>query len=446
MPSSTATATATAARTTTVTEPRPTVAAPVIAPARLAPPDARTGSRFRRQQSARTLSDRTAFYLLASIAVTFLAASSAPTPLYAAYQAAWHFSPITTTVIFGIYALTVLAALLVVGSLSDHIGRRPVLLTTIGLQAVSMLVFTTAGDVTALIAARIVQGLATGAALGAVGAGMLDLDRVKGTITNAVAPMTGTASGALLSGALVQYLPAPEHLVYLVLFGVFVLQAIGVSRMRETSAREAGALASLRLQLGVPRAARGLLLKAVPVLVAVWALAGLYGSVGPAVVRLVTGSSSPVLGGLALFVLAASGALTVLLLRNSRPRTVMLYGTAALLAGVGVTLLGIEARSGLVFFLGALVAGSGFGAAFQGAIRTLIPLAAPHERSGLLSTIFVVCYLAMGLPAVVGGFLVVHFGLLPAARAYGIAVMVLAATALIAVARPARVKVSQPLD
>ena len=148
--------------------------------------DTRSGVRLRRLP---LLPDRAAFYLQASIAVAFLAASSAPTPLYAAYQAAWHFSPITTTVVFGVYALAVLAALLVVGSLSDHIGRRPVLLTSIALQAASMLVFTTAGSVSALMAARIVQGIATGAALGAVGAGILDIDRAKGTITNAVAPI-----------------------------------------------------------------------------------------------------------------------------------------------------------------------------------------------------------------------------------------------------------------
>jgi MFS family permease len=410
---------------------------PQAVPVRTYPATAGTGGGGRLKRLP-LLSPRAAFYLQASIAVSFLAASSAPTPLYAAYQAAWHFSPITTTVVFGVYALTVLAALLVAGSLSDHIGRRPILLATITLQAASMLVFTTAGSVSALMAARIVQGLATGAALGAVGAGMLDIDRAKGTITNAVAPMTGTATGALLSGALVQYLPAPEHLVYLVLFGVFVLQAVGVSRMRETSSREAGALASLRPQLGVPRAARGPLLRAVPVLVAVWALAGLYGSIGPAVVRLVTGRNSPVLGGLALFVLAASGALTVLVLRSARPHVVMLYGTAALLVGVGGTLLGVETRSALLFFLGAVVAGSGFGSAFQGVIRTVVPLAAPHERSGLLSTVFVVSYLGMGLPAVVGGYLVVHTGLLTASRTYGIAVMVLSATALLAVVRPRR--------
>jgi MFS family permease len=384
------------------------------------------------------LPDRAAFYLQASIAVAFLAASSAPTPLYARYQAAWHFSPITTTVVFGIYALAVLGALLTVGSLSDHLGRRPILITAIAMQAASMLVFTTAGSVSALMVARIVQGVATGGALGAVGAGLLDLDRAKGTITNAVAPLSGTAAGSLLSGALVQYLPAPEHLVYLVLFATFAVQAIGVALMRETSARESGALASLRPRLGVPRTARGPLLKAVPVLVALWALAGFYGSVGPAVVGLVTGSHSPVLGGLSLFVLAASGALAVLVLRAASPRTVMVLGTLWLIAGVGVTLLGMEQRSSLAFFAGAVIAGAGFGAGFQGAIRTVVPLAAPHERSGLLSTVYVASYLALGLPAVVGGFLVVHGGLLPAAREYGVAVMVLAAIALAALARPGR--------
>lgn len=394
----------------------------------------------------RLLPDRVAFYLQASIVVSFLAASSAPTPLYQAYQAAWHFSPITTTVVFGVYAVAVLAALLVVGSLSDHVGRRPVLLAAIGLQAASMLIFTTAGSVSALMAARVVQGIATGSALGAVGAGMLDLDRVKGTITNAVAPLIGTGSGALVSGLLVQYLPAPDRLVYLVLFGVFALQALGISRIRETSAREEGVLASLQPRVGVPRAARGPLLKALPVLIAVWALAGFYGSVGPAVADVITGSHSPVIGGLSLFILAASAGLTVLLLRNTQPRSVMLLGTASLFVGVGITLLAMDAKSSAVFFIGAVIAGSGFGAGFQGAIRTVIPLAAPHERSELLSTVYVASYLALGLPAVVGGYLVVHGGLLPAGREYGAAVMVLAALALIAVARPARHREAEPAE
>jgi MFS family permease len=265
--------------------------------------------------ATRRLPASVALYLLMSIAVTFLAGSSAPTPLYALYQAEWGFTPITTTVVFGVYALAVLTSLLTMGRLSDHVGRRPVLLVAIAVQAVTMLLFVTAHGVPELLLARIVQGLSTGAALGAVGAGLLDLDKVKGTIANGVAPLTGTATGGLLSGLLVQYLPAPTHLVYLVLCAVFILQAAGVAMMAETASPKAGALASLRPRFGVPVAARRLMLVAVPALVAVWALAGLYGSVGPAVTRIVVGSSSFVLGGLALFVLAGSGGVAVLVSR-----------------------------------------------------------------------------------------------------------------------------------
>jgi hypothetical protein len=100
-------------------------------------------------------------------------------------------------VVFGVYALAVLAALLIFGRLSDHVGRRPVLLVTLAVQAVSLVVFTTAGEVPELLAARIIQGVSSGAALGAIGAGMLDIDRPRGTLANAVSP--GMGSGAQIS-------------------------------------------------------------------------------------------------------------------------------------------------------------------------------------------------------------------------------------------------------
>lgn len=371
-----------------------------------------------------------AFALQVSIMVFLLAGSSAPTPLYARYQAEWGFSPITVTVVFGVYALAVLAALLTVGSLSDHIGRRPVLLAALAVQAVTMLVFATATGVPALVVARIVQGLSTGAVVGALGAGVIDLHRVRGTIANAVGPMTGTAVGAIGSAVLVQYLPAPTRLVYLVIFAAFVVQIVGVLLMADPSTRRPGALASLRPRFGVPPAARRAFAAAVPGLVAVWALGGFYLSLGPALTRLVIGSSSTLVGGLAPLALAGAGALSVLVLHDTAPRRVMAIGVGALLAGVALTVLAMSWHSAVVFFAGTVLAGVGFGAGFQGGLRTVVPLARPHERAGMLSTLYVVCYLAMGVPAVLGGVLVVHAGLLPAAREYSIAVMVLGAAAL----------------
>lgn len=298
-----------------------------------------------------------AFALQVSVVVFFLAASAAPTPLYALYQARWGFSPITTTVVFGIYAVAVLAALLTVGSLSDHVGRRPVLLAALAGQAAAMVVFATASGVPELMAARVIQGLATGAAAGAVGAGLLDLHRTRGTLANAVAPITGTATGSLGAGLLVQYLPDPSRLVYLILLVIFAVQAVGVLFMAESSPKRTGALASLRPAFSLPAAVRGPLLRSVPALIALWSLGGLYASLGPALVAQITGQHSFVLGGLSVAVLAGTGAASVLLLRSAPPAAVMLTACIALVAGVGITLVSVQLSSATVFFAGTVVAG-----------------------------------------------------------------------------------------
>lgn len=166
--------------------------------------------------------------------------------------------------VFGVYALAVLVSLLTLGKLSDHLGRRPVLLAALAVQAASQVVFTTADGVPALLTARVIQGLATGAALGAIGAGMLDIDRERGTYANAVSPGMGTAGGALVSALVVRYLPAPTHLIYFLLLGVFALQALGVALMRETVTPKPGALSSIAntisyLGMGLPAVIAGVL-------------------------------------------------------------------------------------------------------------------------------------------------------------------------------------------
>lgn len=385
------------------------------------------------------LSEKASFVLLASLAVSFLAGSSAPTPLYGIYQARWGFSPIMTTVVFGVYALAVLASLLTVGRLSDHVGRRPVLLVATLVQALTMLLFASASGLSTLVVARVIQGLAAGAALGAIGAGLVDLDRARGTLANSVAPMLGTATGGVLSGVMVQFLPLPDKLVYGLLLLAFAAQAIGLVLMAEPAQRRPGALASLRPQFSVPAQLHAPMLVAAPLLVASWALVGFYGSLGPALLKGMFGSGSVLLGGLTLFVLASSGAVAVLLLRAKAGREMMLTGAASLFGGVTVTLLALWLHSPLVFFLGTAVAGAGFGTGFQGAIRNLVPNAPIHARAGVLSVIFLISYLAMGVPAIAAGFRVVAtHDLLGTARELGVLVGVLALVPLVGGLRRAR--------
>src|SRR5712692_9661191 len=116
------------------------------------------------------LSPAIAFAAAAGIFVLFAAAASAPTPLYVVYQKEWGFSATTLTVIFAVYVLALIGSLLTLGALSDHVGRRPVLAGAIALEAVALVLFIIAADVTVLLVARVAQGIATGAALSTLGA------------------------------------------------------------------------------------------------------------------------------------------------------------------------------------------------------------------------------------------------------------------------------------
>jgi predicted MFS family arabinose efflux permease len=368
------------------------------------------------------------FYLLASITISFLAGSAAPTPLYPLYQSLWGLSPLMITVVFGVYALAVLTGLLIAGRVSDHLGRRPVLITATIAQAVVMLMFAAAGGAAGLVAARVVQGLTTGAALSAVGAAMIDLNKARGTVANAVAPPFGSALGGIIAGFFVQFLPAPTHLVYAALAAVFV----GLVLMKEPITPRPGVWRSLTPQLALPAAAREPLLLALPVLIAVWALGGLYACLGPMLVRAMLGSNEPLLGGLSLFVLAASGGVAVLLLQNLEARRMMVLGAAGLGVGIGIVMWAMTLDSIGLFFVGTAVAGVGFGTGFQGAVRSVVSVVGPHERAGTLSIVFIVSYISMGVPAIIAGATVRHGNLLATAQVFGAVVMALAAAALIA--------------
>ncbi|HEY1539211.1 MAG TPA: MFS transporter [Solirubrobacteraceae bacterium] len=380
------------------------------------------------------LSHPIAFGAIASILVWFAAASSAPSPLYVVYQQEWSFSPTTLTVVFAVYVVGLLGSLLVLGALSDHVGRRPVLLAAIGLESIALVIFIAAGDVTVLAIARVAQGIATGAAFTTLGAALVDLNPAhaptRAGLINGVAPLGGLAFGALGCGALVQFGPAPTHLVYAVLLTGMVVAAAVVSRMPETSARRAGARASLRPRVGVPPRLRTDFFAIVPILVASWALGGLYLSLGPSVAASLFGLDSHLIGGLVVTLLCGTGAATAFFLRAWPIERVIVTAAGLLAGGMVVTLIGVEADSAVLAAAGTVVAGIGFGASALGCFGTLARLAAPDERGELFAVALVIAYVAFSLPAVLAGFASTSFGLRPTTVVYGLAVIALGVAAL----------------
>jgi len=360
----------------------------------------------------------------------FFAASSAPTPLYHVYQQAWGFSSALLTLIFAVYALSLLATLLVFGSLSDYLGRRPVIFAALVLEILSLLLFISATDVSWLIAARVLQGIATGIATSALGAAMLDTSQTQGPLINSIAPMFGIALGALGTSALVQYAPWPMMLAYALLLAAFVGQLLYLWWVQETVTPQPGVLKTLKPALSVPSRARSTLLLVLPADIAAWALGGFFLSLAPSLLAAATGSTSVLNGGLAVAALTISGAISIMNLRLKAPRLALLVGCSFLAAGVSVVLVAVDLGWLWLFFTGTVVAGIGFGASFLGALRLLLPLAHAHERAGLMSAFLALSYLAFCIPALLAGLAVKTEGLIVTTNVYGAVVVGLALLAL----------------
>ena len=382
-----------------------------------------------------------AFWSVAVLLVLMLAASGVPSPLYRVYQEQFGFSSGVLTTIFGIYSFALLVSLLVVGGLSDHVGRRPVLVAAFVLEAAAMALFLFADGVGWLLAARVVQGLATGALTSTLGASLLDLqhpERPHGAFINSASPGLGLSLGATGAGLLVQFVGSPTDWVFGVLTVVFVLAAVGALVLPESSPQLPGARASLRPRVHVPPANRRAFVVALPLVVACWALGGLYASLGPSLVADVFGIDNHLVGGLLILALNGTGIVGSLALRTAPPQRALLVGVVVFAVGVTGTLVALFTTSAALLFTAAVVTGFGFGAAFLGAVATSTAGVAPGYRAGLLAAIFVVGYLAFSLPAIVAGIAAGHIGLTRTTEVYGAAVVVLALVALAGLLRARR--------
>ena len=381
-----------------------------------------------------TMRTTTAFWTLATILMALLFASAVPSPLYVVYQDEWGFSSITLTSVFAVYAIALLAALLVFGSISDHIGRRPTLIAALALEIVAMAAFAGAEGVGWLFAARTLQGIATGTAMGAISAALLDLQPSNrpalGALMGAVSPLSGLALGALAAGLLVDYGPDPTRFVFWLLIAGFVVALLAVFAIPETVVRDGRWRSSLRPQVAVPPEMKNAFVAAVPSLAASWALGGLILSLGASLTAGVLGESSHLAGGLPIFVMAGISALASIGLRGVAPRKTARGGLLALIAGVAVCLAALAAESSALFLVGGAIAGLGFGPAFAGVFRSLSLRAPADGRAALLSAVYVVSYLAFSVPAIIAGAAVTQLGLRDTAEIYGLALIAIAVVAL----------------
>ena len=406
------------------------------------------GARGRHFGIRRRLSAEVSLWVMIVAYLGLMVAASAPSPLYVVYQARWHFSAITLTSVFGVYALALLLTLLTVGGLSDFIGRKPVLLAGFTALAASMVVFAHADGVGWLYLGRVLQGLAAGSSLGALSAGLIDFagpNRLRfASLANSLLPSLGLALGALGAGGLVQFAPAPTVLVFVLLTALFAVVLIAVAIGPETERRQAGAMRSLVPRMRIPKRLRPEFIRTMPALFATWAQVGFTLSLTTTLAAAGFGLADHFLDALVVAAVCGSAFLATVIMRNASARRGTVLGGAALITGTAITLVSLAGPWTLVFYAGSVLTGLGLGSTLGATMRTLSMLPAHSERGEFFASVYVVGYLAFSVPAIIAGIFVVHAGLVETTVGYEVAIGLLALAAAVNALRPTGQGASEP--
>jgi predicted MFS family arabinose efflux permease len=384
----------------------------------------------------RTLPASVAYAVAAYIIGVGFFASLTPSPLYGSYSALWHFSPLTLTLVYATYAFGLLATLVFAGSVSDDVGRRPVLLVSLAALMVSTALFFFASSVAWLFVARGLQGLATGAAISSASAALLDLHPRRDAwgvgLTNAVSSSAGIALGILVVSALVELAPSPRMLPYVVLLGLLAIAFAGVYWMPEPITDRRGMRLTVQ-RLHVPASVRGPFVLAGLTALSSWSLGSLFFSLGPQLGARLFESTSAVLAGIGIVALGGAAALSQLLLGRTPNWLAACLGSVALAVGVILIVVATAAESSAVYLLGSAVCGVGFGIGFLGGLRALVVAIPAEHRASVMSAFYIVAYASLSVPAVLAGLVIGDLGLQTTFEAFGVIVMVIAlVTAVVA--------------
>ena len=383
-----------------------------------------------------------AFVVGACSLVFVFAAAGTPIPLYNLYRAQDGITNAELGTVSVGYFVAAAISLLMLGRLSNHLGRRPIAVAALASAALSCVVLMSTRGATALFVARVLQGLACGIASSGLGAYIVDSapsrPRWLPALITGSAPMIGIPIGSLACGALAEYGSAPRVLIYAIAASVLAICGVLITMSPETTRRSQGALCSLRPRIEVPPGAKRLLTAAGAALVATWSLGGFYQAFGPSIVAEYLGTPSPLMA-------AAVFSSFMVLSPAGGPLSGVVSPASALRLGMIVFVLSL---AGIVFsmqigavvpFIGAtLVAGMANGLASTAAIRGLLTRTTTSGRAGLLSTIYLISYSGAALPGIVAGRLAATWTLFHIALGYAGLGVIGAAVAIFASRGPPR--------
>lgn len=341
-----------------------------------------------------------------------LAGTLLPTPLFELYHRLWNLTPAEISLVFAVYAGSLIPSLLFLGGLSDRFGRKRTILFAFALLALGSLIFALAQGLWWMIAARIVQGvgmgIGTGAAAAAVREWMHERDRPRAGAITVVAVSAGSAAGALMGGILGQFAPHPLVVPYVVHIALLACGAIAIALV---PACPILAQASHTALPSIPRAIRRPFFIAAIESFIGWSTFAIFIALVPSFLARALDLHN-LLVGASVITLIQIGSVIASLAGAKLPSRIAIFGAMlALGAGLWMLLLGIAIRSEFLIAFASVVAGGGGGLSYLAGLNIIGSISPPEHRAETMSAFLVACYLGFSVPALGVGIAATHYGL-----------------------------------
>ncbi len=356
---------------------------------------------------------RRGYRLTAGVLLVMMLGGTLPVPLYVLYEKQMGFGPLGVTVVFAAYVVGTLFALVALGDLSDHIGRKKVLAMAVACAAASTALFLAASGIGVLVAARVVSGVAAGFATGTATAALAELqprgDHRAAAVVASGSNMTGLGLGPLIAGIFAEYVAMPTRSVFWAYLGLCTLAAAALAAIPETVANRDGII-SLRPRIGVPPRMRAVMLGAGLGVFAAFSVLGLFSSLVPTFLHGILGVHNLALIGAASFLIFIIAAISQAVSARLPSRRSVSTGLPLLLVCLAALEAALFGKALWLFVVAIIAGGMAVGFIFRGGLSELNRLAEPRHRAAVVSAFFVAAYIGLGLPAVLTGLISLQVG------------------------------------
>jgi MFS family permease len=365
-----------------------------------------------RKASIPRLSRHAGFWAITSSFLVLAAFSTAPSSLYGLYARHDHLASLTITLVYAVYAVGIVASLVLVGHVSDWYGRRTVLIPGLGLATLAALVFLVWNSLPGLLLGRVLTGVSLGATVATASAFISDLDAREGVVTRrsqvatTVANIGGFAVGPLVAGLLVRYAPDPLTLTFVVFLALLILATFVAYLAPEghDPERPLPSYHPQRLKIPASPVARNRFLASTVGVFVAFAVVGLFAGLAGTFLAGSLHDSSSALTGLVIFLVFGAGAVVQVAAGNWPPHRLIRFGLLPLTVGLALLVTFAWTSPSLALFLaGGIVLGAGSGAIFRGSLATAVSTSNPDDRASVLATFFTAGYVGVSLPVLAVG-------------------------------------------